>query len=101
MATIRGAEALGLEKDIGSLEPGKKADLVAIDLARPEHATELSEKQPEVAYSAMAYSCSPASVTHTWVGGKLVYRRGSYSGGKQADIVNDALIQRKRLLGRL
>jgi hypothetical protein len=61
----------------------------------------LSEKQPELAYSAVAYSCSPASVTHTWVDGKLVYRQGSYTGGKQADIVNDALNQRRRLLGRL
>lgn len=97
MATIEGARALGLEKEIGSIEAGKKADLVAIDLNAPSSAISLSEKRPDLAYSALVYSASPANVTATWVDGKSVFRRGT----SRADIVAEAMAQQKRLLARL
>lgn len=35
MATIGGAKAIGLDKEIGSLEPGKQADMIIIDMNKP------------------------------------------------------------------
>jgi 5-methylthioadenosine/S-adenosylhomocysteine deaminase len=64
MATINGARALGLQDDIGSIEVGKCADLIAVDLAQPE-------TQPLYhPISQLVYAADAAQVTHSWVAGK-------------------------------
>jgi len=63
MATINGARALGLEEQIGSLEVGKQADLIAVDLSGPE-------TQPLYnPLSQLVYACNGSQVTHSWVAG--------------------------------
>ncbi len=63
MATINGARALGLEDYTGSLEVGKLADVIAVDLTQPE-------TQPLYnALSQIVYACNGSQVTHSWVGG--------------------------------
>lgn len=64
MATINGARALGLDADIGSLEAGKSADFIAVDLAVPE-----SQPLYDVA-SQLVYACDRRQVTHAWVAGR-------------------------------
>lgn len=62
-ATINGAQALGMAARIGSLEPGKDADLAAIDLSSIEN-------QPCYdPVSQLVYSAGRECVTHVWVAG--------------------------------
>jgi len=51
MATMDGAKALGLEKTVGSLEVGKKADIILIDFRKP-HLTPLHDPYANIVYSA-------------------------------------------------
>jgi 5-methylthioadenosine/S-adenosylhomocysteine deaminase len=68
MATIRGARALGLEKEIGSLEPGKRADMIAVRLDRP-NAAPLYDP-----ISQMVYALKADDVRDVMVNGKPVVR---------------------------
>lgn len=68
MATINGARAMGLDDQLGSVEVGKLADLIAVDLSNPE-------TQPLYSpLSQLVYACNGSQVSHSWVGGELVMR---------------------------
>jgi 5-methylthioadenosine/S-adenosylhomocysteine deaminase len=68
MATIGGARALGMEERIGTLEPGKRADVIVIDLQAPK-------TQPVYAVeSAIVYAASGSSVVTTICDGKVLMR---------------------------
>ena len=61
MATLGGAKALGLENEIGSLEPGKKADVAIVDLDS-WHTRPLSEAE---VYSQLVYQAKASDVYAT------------------------------------
>jgi len=67
-ATLSGAKALGLEAIIGSIEPGKATDLVAVDFSAPE----LSPCYDVVSH--LVYAAGRENVSHVWVGGRLLMR---------------------------
>jgi 5-methylthioadenosine/S-adenosylhomocysteine deaminase len=66
MATIGGARAIHLEKLIGSLEAGKKADLILVDTTAP-HATPMYN-----VYSQLVYALKATDVRTAVIGGKIV-----------------------------
>jgi 5-methylthioadenosine/S-adenosylhomocysteine deaminase len=66
LATITGARALHLEKQIGSLEPGKKADLILVDTSAP-HATPMYN-----VYSQLVYALKASDVRTVIIGGNIV-----------------------------
>src|SRR5262249_47512809 len=68
MATIEGARALHLEKEVGSLEKGKKADFVVIGLDAP-NAVPMYD-----VYSQLAYSLKAKDVETVVIGGRIVMR---------------------------
>jgi 5-methylthioadenosine/S-adenosylhomocysteine deaminase len=68
LATIEGARVLGLGDRIGSLEPGKRADLIVVDTRQP-HLTPLYNPVSHLVYAARG-----ADVRHTVIDGRLVMR---------------------------
>ncbi|MDF1820557.1 MAG: TRZ/ATZ family hydrolase [Alcanivoracaceae bacterium] len=66
MATLGGARALGLDQQVGSLAPGKQADMIAVDLG---------ELETQPVYNPLAqlvYACARHQVSHTWVAGQCL-----------------------------
>ena len=66
MATINGAKALGLENEIGSLEVGKRADLILLDANKPHY---FPRHNP---VSSIAYSAQAADVSTVLVNGQVL-----------------------------
>lgn len=66
MATINGAKALGIEEELGSLEVGKKADIILIDLRKP-HLVPLHNP-----LSAICYAAQSSDVHTVMVDGKIL-----------------------------
>lgn len=68
MATLGGAAALGLASEVGSLEPGKRGDVIAVDVTAPHTVPTASP------WSAIAYAVRASDVRHVAVDGRVVVR---------------------------
>jgi 5-methylthioadenosine/S-adenosylhomocysteine deaminase len=91
MITINGAKALGKENLIGSIEPGKEADLCAIDLSCPE-------TQPlHHVVSQVIYAASRRQVSDVWVAGRRVLNSGQLTSIDLEETTNRARLWAARL----
>ncbi|MFO7618782.1 MAG: amidohydrolase family protein [Thermoplasmata archaeon] len=86
MATIEGARALKMDRELGSIEPGKMADLAVIDLRHPA----MVPTFPANLISNLVYSCQSDCVRHTLVNGIPVMRDGNILLLKEEDVVKKA-----------
>jgi len=91
MATIDGARALHMEKEIGSLEPGKKADLIVIGLDEP-NAVPMYD-----VYAQLAYALKGRDVDTSVIGGRVVMRNRKLLTVNQAEAIAKAREYRKTI----
>ena len=84
-ATINGARALGLESEIGTLAPGKQADMIAIDLSAP------STQPLYHAPAQLAYAATRDQVTDVWVAGQRLLESGNLTTLNQEEITRKAM----------
>jgi len=73
MATVWGAKVLGLEKEIGTIEVGKKADIITLDLRKP-HLVPLYNP-----LSTIVYSASGADVKDVIVNGRVLMKDRAFT----------------------
>ena len=90
-ATLNGARALGLEASIGSLVPGKYADLCAISFEDPE----LSPCYDPVSH--LVYSAGRGQVSHVWVAGEARVAQGKLLGFENRGLNNRILLWQNKL----
>lgn len=84
MATLNGARALGLDQEIGSLRPGKWADVVAVDLGG-------LDRQPLYhPLSQLVYTAHRDHVTDVWVAGRPLLRAGVLTHLDEAALIREA-----------
>jgi 5-methylthioadenosine/S-adenosylhomocysteine deaminase len=95
MATIRGARALGMEKEIGSLETGKRADLIMVRLDRP-NAVPMYDP-----ISQMVYALKADDVRDVMVNGKPVVRDARILTLNPAQILQKATEYRAKVSASL
>ncbi len=89
MATINGARALGLEDEIGSIEEGKRADLLIIDMERPEMKP-FHGKTGLVSNLVFSYTGHPEKV---FVNGDEVVDRGKVLGLDREEVMEEAQVR--------
>ncbi|HKP10498.1 MAG TPA: amidohydrolase family protein, partial [Blastocatellia bacterium] len=91
MATTGGARALGLADEIGSIEAGKRADLILLNLDRP-HTT----PRPDVV-STIVYAAQPADVEAVWIDGRVVLRDGRLTTMDEREVIQSAQTESAKL----
>ncbi|MEM1514836.1 MAG: amidohydrolase [Candidatus Bathyarchaeia archaeon] len=101
MATINGARVLGLDDMIGSIEVGKKADIILIDTNKP-HLTPMHD-----VYAALVYSARGSDVDTVIIDGRIIMRNRSITTVEEHEVMEKAaevsqdLLSRRSLRGSL
>ena len=93
LATIEGAKALGLDDVVGSLEVGKKADLIVIDQSR------VQLNPPLGVLTLLVYSGTPDLVSDVMVEGRWVMRNRQIRSFDESEVIKRASDAQRRVIG--
>jgi 5-methylthioadenosine/S-adenosylhomocysteine deaminase len=93
MATLGGARVLDLADEIGSIEPGKSADLVAVDL---DHVSTLPVHHPA---AQLIHTTAGTRVTHVWIAGHARVEHGTLTSMDEAAIRGRSRAWSERIAG--
>ncbi|HEX5474939.1 MAG TPA: 5'-deoxyadenosine deaminase [Vicinamibacterales bacterium] len=94
MATREGARALGLDADIGSIAPGKRADLILVDRTAPHTSPDADP------FSTLVYASRSTDVRLTIVDGHVLARGGQLADHASDELVAEARTAAKALIAR-
>lgn len=87
MGTIDGAKVLGIDDRVGSLEAGKEADLILIDLTRPPMAPVLLKPARNLVAN-LVYAETGANVKLAMTGGKVIYQDGEFTNVDRSAVMS-------------
>jgi 5-methylthioadenosine/S-adenosylhomocysteine deaminase len=94
MATLDGARALGLADEVGSIQVGKRADVIIVDMNRLHAAPETD------VISSLVYSTQPSDVRTTIIDGRVVMHDRKLTTMNEADVIAEANREAKLLSER-
>lgn len=89
LATMSGAKALRLENEIGSLEPGKKADIVMFNLRRSHFTPMILNDRTNIVTQLVAMA-TDRDVDSVMVDGKVVLENGEFKTIDEAEVIENA-----------
>ena len=96
MAACGGAKAIGMEDQVGTLEAGKKADMILFD---PRHLKSFPNHDAE---ATVVYASSEENIDTTIVNGKIVYHKGVFAGGlDEADLIREIAVEVEKMKASL
>ena len=95
MATINGARLMGLADEIGSLEPGKSADIIAVDFS------DIAFQPMHNPLSQLIYAASGHQVSHTWIAGQCLYKDGKHTKLDIGNLATRVESWRQKIQGKL
>jgi 5-methylthioadenosine/S-adenosylhomocysteine deaminase len=100
MATIDGARVLGMDREIGSIEVGKRADLLLLDLDQPNMQPVIWQGEDTNLLWNLVYSARGANVHTVMVDGRIILQAGRSTRVDEARLLGDAQAQALQLMER-